>query len=94
MFGDWLWNPGRTQVQETRLQNWLRGLKQLKAKVAVVEIGAGSAIPTVRLLSESVARDTGGMLIRINPREAEIARGGAGLLTTAADGIQRICERL
>lgn len=94
MFGDWLWNLGRTQVQETRLQNWLHDLKQLKAKVAVVEIGAGSAVPTVRYLSENVAQDFGGMLIRINPREADTPRGGMGLLATAADGIQRICEQL
>lgn len=94
MFGDGAWNPGRTEAQDVGLQSWLRGLRQAKAKVAVVEIGAGTAIPTIRQLSESVAIDLDAALIRINPREAEVPRGELGLLLNAAEGIRRICEKL
>ena len=77
-----------------RLQSWLHGLKQATARLAVVEIGAGTAVPTVRRLSESVAQDADATLVRINPREAEVHRDGLGLPFNAADGIRRICERV
>jgi NAD-dependent SIR2 family protein deacetylase len=91
MFGDWTWNPGRTKAQEIRLQNWLRGLKQSRAKVVVVEIGAGTAIPTVRHQSEAVADHFGATLIRVNAREAEVPACGLGLRLKAAEGIRQIC---
>jgi NAD-dependent SIR2 family protein deacetylase len=93
MFGDGSWTPGRTEAQEARLKSWLRGLKQAGVNVAVVEIGAGTAIPTVRHRSESVASDLGAALIRINAREADVPRGGLGLHLTAAEGFQRILAR-
>jgi len=92
MFGDYSWIPDRTQAQEVRLQAWLRGLKQSRARLAVVELGAGTAIPTVRQMSEAVADDLGATLIRINPREAEVAGGGLALRLNAAEGIRRICR--
>lgn len=94
MFGDGSWNPGRTSVQQATLQNWLRGLKQAGAKLAVVEFGAGTAVPIVRLHSEMVANDLNAVLIRINPREADVPSGELGLCLNAAEAIQLICERL
>jgi NAD-dependent SIR2 family protein deacetylase len=94
MFGDWAWNPGRTRNQEVRLQNWLRGLKQSRAKLVVVEIGAGTAIPSVRHQSEWVADHFDAALIRINAREPEVPAGGLGLRLKAAEGIQRVCAGL
>ena len=94
MFGDGLWNSNRADAQDVRLQSWLRELKQAKAKVVVVEIGAGTAIPTVRHQSEIVAHDLGATLIRINPREADVPRGALGLSMNSAEGIQRICEAM
>jgi NAD-dependent SIR2 family protein deacetylase len=91
MFGDWSWHLARTQAQEVRLRNWLHGLRRIKSKVAVVEIGAGTAIPSVRHQSETVASDLDAAFIRINPREAEIPAGGLGLPLNAAEGISRIC---
>jgi len=92
MFGDYSWLSERTSAQEVRLKNWLHGLKQARANLTVVELGAGTAIPTVRLKSELAARDLSGTLIRINPREAEVPPGGLGLRLNAAEGIRRICE--
>ena len=58
----------------------------------VVELGAGSAIPTVRLTSEQVLQRISGTLIRINPREESVPAGQIGLPFSAAEGIQRICD--
>jgi NAD-dependent SIR2 family protein deacetylase len=94
MFGDSSWHQRRTQAQEVRLRTWLHGLKRGKARVAVVEIGAGTAIPSVRHQSETTAYDLNAALIRINPREAEVPAGGLGLRLSAAEGISRICMGL
>ncbi|HWY32359.1 MAG TPA: Sir2 family NAD-dependent protein deacetylase [Candidatus Acidoferrum sp.] len=91
MFGDHSWNPGRTWKQESRLKTWLTRLGKNKAKVAVVEIGAGTAIPTVRHRSEDVAADFAAVLIRINPRAPQVPAGGLPLPLNAAEGIRRIC---
>jgi len=70
MFGDWNWESARTDAQSIRLQSWLSRLEKAGAKLAVVEIGAGTAVPTVRRTSEDIARHFGVPLVRINPREA------------------------
>ncbi len=47
MFGDWSWLGHRTEAQQERFSKWLNELAKSSAKLAVVELGAGSAIPTV-----------------------------------------------
>ncbi len=70
MFGDWRWESRITDMQSQRLQQWLESLKASHAKVAVIELGAGTAVPTVRHTSEEVAAHFDTPLIRINPRES------------------------
>lgn len=70
MFGDTNWNSARTNEQAKRFRIWLNELRKNKAKLVVIEVGAGMAIPTVRMRSEKVAIDFNTQLIRINPREA------------------------
>lgn len=75
MFGDWGWDGSRTRAQEERLLAWLGALGK-NTRLVVIECGAGSAVPTVRLQSERLASGfTQGGLIRINPREAEVPAG-------------------
>lgn len=69
MFGDGGWNEGREAAQAARLQAWLATLR----RPVLVELGAGSAIPSVRHFSDMVVRRHGGRLIRINPRESAVA---------------------
>ncbi len=69
MFGDFGWDESRTNEQETRMKTWLGSLAG--RRVIVVECGAGTAIPTVRTMSEWVAQAFGGVLVRINVREPE-----------------------
>jgi NAD-dependent SIR2 family protein deacetylase len=70
MFGDWEWESHRTDAQSQRLQQWLAMLEDAGARLAIVEMGAGTAVPTVRRTSEDVARHFDVPLIRINPRES------------------------
>lgn len=67
MFGDWSWQAHRTEAQNERFGAWLDELAESSAKLAVMELGAGSVIPTVRLTSEQVLQRIPGTLIRINP---------------------------
>ena len=68
MFDDYLWIEDRTQEQLRFYKSWLSSLDP--GKVAVIEFGAGTAVPTVRYQCEQVARQFHSKLIRINPREA------------------------
>ena len=69
MFGDGCWIDSRTSSQYQRLENWMQSI--LGSRLVIVEIGAGTAVPTVRLQCEHIARMFSGTLIRINPRESE-----------------------
>ena len=51
-----------------RMENWLTGVRA----PVVVEIGAGTAIPSVREFSQRIIHEFGGRLIRITPRESSV----------------------
>jgi NAD-dependent SIR2 family protein deacetylase len=93
MFGDDGWIARRTDEQHARLRAWLRGVEGARARLVVLELGAGTAVPTVRLTSESLARRLGGTLIRVNPREPEVPAAGIGLSMGAREAIQAIERR-
>ncbi|AHI63558.1 NAD-dependent protein deacetylase [Burkholderia thailandensis] len=67
MFDDAGWLGARYDAQHDALRDWLARA----GRVAVVEIGAGTAVPTVRVFSERIGDD----VIRINVREAHARRG-------------------
>jgi len=81
MFGDWSWDPARSGPGLQRLHEWIRTHRR---DLAVVEIGAGTAVPTVRRESE-LATAASGRLVRINVREPEVRHGrGVGIPEPAA----------
>ena len=90
MFGDWHWIPGRTAEQERRFSDWLA--KAASPKLVIVELGAGSAVPTVRMTSEQIASRSGATLIRINPREPQVRHGHVGLALDALKALEAIDE--
>jgi NAD-dependent SIR2 family protein deacetylase len=92
MFGDWGWDGSETERQEGRLEAWLRATA--RAPTAVVECGAGPAIPTVRHFCERVAEARGTSLVRINVRDSEVGDGHIGLAMGAAEALQAIDEAL
>jgi len=92
MFGDWHWIPGRTSSQERRFSEWLA--QAAGPKLVIVELGAGSAVPTVRMTSEQIASRSGATLIRINPREPQVRHGHVGIAANALEALEAIDERL
>ena len=77
MFGDWEWNGNRTDEQEARYDDWLTTLGD--ARLAIIEIGAGTAVPTVRFESERRVRQHNAFLLRINPKEPIMPPGTDGV---------------
>jgi NAD-dependent SIR2 family protein deacetylase len=69
MFGDWGWIEQRSAAQERRLHALLRKAQ----RPLVIELGAGTAIPSVRHFGHSVVQQFGGRMVRINPREPQVA---------------------
>ena len=67
MFGDFSWLSMRTDGQEGLFEAFLD--ENGNRPTAVVEMGAGTAIPTMRALSERLGRRRGVTVVRINPRE-------------------------
>lgn len=92
MFSDWSWLDHRTNQQHERFSAWLDELSAQPVKVAVIELGAGGAIPTVRNTSERVVQRLNGTLIRVNPRECNVPTGHIGLPMGAAEGVGQICD--
>jgi NAD-dependent SIR2 family protein deacetylase len=72
MFNDFYWISSRTDKQEQKFNSWLDYLFKNKIPTIIFEIGAGTAVPTVRYTSENLALKLNAPLIRINPRDYQI----------------------
>jgi len=95
MFGDWSWNPERTHRQGERMRRWLLEVSDARRKLAIVELGAGTAVATVRYQSEHLAARFKGTLIRINPRDHQVpGPSHVSIPLGAAEGVRRIVEAL
>jgi hypothetical protein len=93
MFGDDHWLEARTRAQRSRLQAWLDEIGRRRARLAIVECGAGTAVPTVRLLGEALAGRRAATLIRINVREPDAPNGAIAIASGALEALSAI-ERL
>ncbi len=95
MFGDWGWIDFRASKQAENYNKWLSELYNKKSKIAIIEMGAGKSIPSVRLNSQKIVRQlTKAKLIRINPREYDVPQGEIGLPVGALEGVVKIAEKL
>jgi hypothetical protein len=56
----------------------------------VIELGAGTTVPTIRCLSEQLIQRDGARLIRINPSEAQASVRQISLKMGALMGLQQI----
>lgn len=92
MFGDYDFDFSATDDQYEAYRRWLRSVAD--EGVVVVECGAGTAIPTVRHHCETLVRETGGTLIRINVRDFQTPPGGIGLALGASEALQAIDDRM
>jgi NAD-dependent SIR2 family protein deacetylase len=90
MFGDGQWVADRTAAQHRRLEDWLGRVRAAQAPLTILEFGAGTSVPSVRLFSEAVARDLGAILIRINPREPQGPPGAIELPVGALEALEQL----
>lgn len=91
MFGDGGGLEARSARQAQALQSWLDQV----TRPVVIEIGAGTAIPSVRHFSHQVIMQCGGRLVRINPTEHEVpTQGDVGLAMGTLAGLQAIDKLL
>jgi len=91
MFNDGNWIGGRTDKQEWNYYHWWHNLIVENCSVAIIELGAGKAVPTVRRKSESLAaRHKNVRLIRINPRDHDVPAGQISVPLGAGDGLKEI----
>ena len=83
MFGDWGWNEARTAKQQARFNAW----RKTARRPVVVELGAGTTVPSVRVFGERQRVP----LIRINPVDSA-ADGGrtVSIPLGALDALQRL----
>lgn len=87
MFGEWVWLRARPAIQGAALKKWRSKVQ----RPVVIEIGAGTDIPTVRRFSESLVKNHDARLIRINPRESEVSHAGdVALASSALNGLIKI----
>ena len=92
MFGDFSWLSDRTHGQEMRFDMFLD--QHRHHRLVVIEMGAGTAIPTIRHTSEQIGHRLEATVIRINPREPFIASPHLSLACGAREGLRLIGDRL
>lgn len=88
MFGDFQWVEGRYARQAARYADWIKSMRG--RSMAIVELGAGTAVPTVRLECESRF----GRLVRINPRDFEVPADGISLPLRALAALEAVDQCL
>ena len=87
MFSDGEWLDFRQEIQKTALRQWLSRVE----RPVVIELGAGTSIPTVRMIGQQID----GPMIRINPRESQVSRKtDIGLPVAALEGLMGIATAL
>ncbi len=87
MFYDSGWLEFRYRIQNHAFERWISKVE----RPVVIELGAGSSIPTVR----KVGQQANGPMIRINPREYQVPRStDISLPVGALEGLQGIAVAL
>ena len=92
MFGDGKWNEKRTNQQERHYYSWISSVRSSGKKMVIIEIGAGSTIPTIKNEGDRLARTSDTIkLIRINPRDYEVdLKVGIGIPFGGYDGLKKL----
>jgi NAD-dependent SIR2 family protein deacetylase len=91
MFSDFAWNSTRTYEQKQKFEKWIEKFKN--KNLLIIELGAGTNIPTVRLTCEEVYQSVGNHFIRVNPRESECGlKNTQSLPLGAMDAINAISQ--
>jgi NAD-dependent SIR2 family protein deacetylase len=93
MFGDFAWVADAMEEQRGRYQQWLASVRG--KQVVIVEIGAGTALATIRWFGEKLTgerpRTT---LVRINPDAGDADESALPVRMRALEALTRIEEKL
>jgi NAD-dependent SIR2 family protein deacetylase len=92
MFGDWAWLAERSRRQRNRFEAFLEGIGG--APLLAIELGAGTAIPIIRHLTERLGARAGALAVRVNPREPDIRPPHLSLACGALQGLSEIDRAL
>ena len=91
MFGDCDWVDERNTIQQNHETQWFETVKANAEKVVVLELGAGTAIPSVRNFSHRLGRQLEAPIIRINPRESQVPNDrDVSIGLGAIEGLERL----
>ena len=77
MFDDWTFNFNRVNSQRTSYYKFMNQCSESDRSV-IIELGAGLAVPNIRIISESLLRNTNNFLIRINVKDSQCNIGNEG----------------
>lgn len=92
MFGDTGWNSRVQDQQQASYAQWLNALAG--QRLVVIELGAGTAVPSVRHHAEFLVNRLEAQLIRLNLREPQVPTGQIGLAGGALAGLTAIQQVL
>ena len=93
MFGDWGWKGSRSEEQNRRYHDFMSDVYDNNYKLVVIEIGAGTHIPTIRHESEYIAKEMSSFVVRINPREYDIdEKLGVGITLGGLAGLKKVIK--
>lgn len=93
MFGDYGWLSHRTNQQRILFEEFLN--RNSDERIVVIEIGAGTAIPSIRYLGERIISRYDAFLIRINPRESYVSdKNAIGIPSSALKTLESIDKLL
>lgn len=88
MFGDGGFDPVLTDAQERRFATFLADMAG--GRLVVVEVGAGTAVPTIRRIGQFLVHQHDATLVRVNPREPGGAPGTISLAAGALEALTAI----
>jgi NAD-dependent SIR2 family protein deacetylase len=88
MFGDRYFNSGGAEEQLRSFTAWQEATRQ--RRFAIIECGAGTAVPTIRDKCRAFARQHDVPLVRINIAESDPEEGVIGIPLDALTALERI----
>ncbi|MFT5661397.1 MAG: NAD-dependent SIR2 family protein deacetylase [Sulfurimonas sp.] len=93
MFNDYDFNRNRVHEQQGRMFQFIDKIRV--KKIVIIEIGAGTDIPSIRSFSETMSQLPNSILYRINPSESEIPDDdGVSITLGALEGIKKVLNDL
>lgn len=92
MFNDGAWVDAVRREQQPRFDRWLEGVRG--KSLVILEIGAGTAVPTIRRLGERLAQRARTRLVRINPAATEADEATHVLRLPALQALTLVHESL